>query len=367
MQTGAPRKCAALAIVLASALFCGCGSEAAARDDTPETGEVSDAGTPHETGSSPDADAGPRDRRSDPSDAGDADQPLGPPYPIVLAHGMFGFEHLADVDQLPYYYGVTDALEADGQLVLTTEVDPFNNSTVRGEQLAAQIADFLKESGYAKVNIISHSQGGLDARWVAHHHPEWVASVVTISAPHGGTDVADVVLELVESDRFQDLVDALIQLVGKPLYDEVGNETSLFESLRQFSQPGIEKFNDQITDQPGVFYASIAGRTDKHEGGFLCRAADSPAFIETWEDDRDPVSPLLRVSEIVVSEGTADKPNDGLVRVEQAMWGEFLGCIPADHLDEVGQLLGDEPGGDNDFDHLQFYRGLVAYLHGQGL
>ena len=28
--------------------------------------------------------------------------------------------------------------------------------------------------------------------------------------------------------------------------------------------------------------------------------------------------------------------NDGLVGVESAQWGEFMGTIPADHMDEIG-------------------------------
>jgi triacylglycerol lipase len=64
---------------------------------------------------------------------------------------------------------------------------------------------------------------------------------------------------------------------------------------------------------------------------------------------------------------SASFPNDGLVRVADAQHGEFLGCIPADHLDEIGQLLGDDPGFANDFDHLVFYRELVAWLRAGGL
>jgi hypothetical protein len=30
------------------------------------------------------------------------------------------------------------------------------------------------------------------------------------------------------------------------------------------------------------------------------------------------------------------------------------GCVPADHLDEIGHLLGDHPGLGNDFDHVAF-------------
>ena len=46
--------------------------------------------------------------------------------------------------------------------------------------------------------------------------------------------------------------------------------------------------------------------------------------------------------------------NDGLVTVESAKWGVFMGCIPADHMKEVGQpmLVAGIPGRWN---HRDFY------------
>src|SRR5690606_20441509 len=93
-----------------------------------------------------------------------------------------------------YWYGVPDHLEALGHTVCVGQVDPFNDSTDRGRQLLAQAIECAADSGHAKVNIIGHSQGGLDARVVAHLAPELVASVTTVATPHYGTPIADVVL-----------------------------------------------------------------------------------------------------------------------------------------------------------------------------
>ena len=65
--------------------------------------------------------------------------------------------------------------------------------------------------------------------------------------------------------------------------------------------------------------------------------------------------------------GLTPKPvHDGLVPVASARHGTFLGCIPADHMDEVNQLAGDSPGPGNPFDAVQFYRDLAAWLVAQG-
>ncbi len=294
---------------------------------------------------------------------------LGPPYPIVLSHGFFGFEDFAGAGFISYFFGVRDDLAASGEpLVFTPAVDPFNDSTTRGTQLATAIMLILEQTGHAKVNIIGHSQGGLDARVVAHDHPDLVASVITLATPHRGTAIADIVLKLVGDPAFSGLLDLLVQVVGTPLYDAVGEQTSLAAAMRALSSAGTEIFNASYPDQPGIYYASIAGRSDWHSGGSDCVTADSPAFITDWEGERDPIDPLLDLSEVVLDGGIGDPyPNDGLVRVRDAKWGRFLGCIPADHLDEVGQLLGDGPGFGNQWDYLSFYRDLVRHIRVKGL
>lgn len=294
---------------------------------------------------------------------------LGPPYPIVLAHGFFGFEEFAGIGFIDYFYGVRAELAAHGErLVYTPAVDPFNDSEARGRELLARIESILAETGHARVNIVAHSQGGLDARVVANLRPDLVASITTIATPHGGTPVADALLGIVEDRSIQDLADALARLVARPLWDAAGRQTSVFAPLRLFSRDGIATFNRAHPDEPTVQYFSIAGRTDHALARSLCRVPDRPEFLRRYDDVTDPVDPLLAITEAWIDRDLlVSTPNDGLVSVESAMRGRFLGCIPADHLDEVGHLFGDSPGIFNDFDHDRFYRELVAWLRAQGL
>ncbi|MFW5877189.1 MAG: esterase/lipase family protein [Myxococcota bacterium] len=302
---------------------------------------------------------------------------LGPPYPIVLAHGFFGTDQYADV--IDYWWGVKQHLEANGESeVFVTEVDPFNNSTVRGEQLIEEIEAILEETGHAKVNIVGHSQGGLDARVVSHLRPDLVASVVTLSTPHGGSPVADMALGLLDNPFGEAFVTALADLLGPAVYDRYDENSDVFQSLHQFSEPGIAEFNDTYSDSPEVDYFSIAGRSDLTGSGVQACATegDAPELVTRWSDDRDPIDPALALFEDALDGnplGTFPNvhPNDGLVRADDARWGTFLGCVPADHLDEIGQLLGDDPGcnlftGCNEFDHLELYADLADWLRGQG-
>ena len=293
---------------------------------------------------------------------------LGPPYPIVLAHGFFGFNDFAGAGFLTYFYNVKEYMQAhDEPLVFTPAVDPFNTSEFRGAQLVANIEEILKATGHEKVNIIGHSQGGLDARVAANLRPDLVASVVTVATPHGGSRIADVVLKLVADPNAQDLVNDLLVLIGAPLYDQIGNETNVILPLKLFSQEGIAAFNNAHPDEPGVFYASITGRTDLHLGGSGCSTSVKLPFITDWQGKLDLVDPLLSLSETILDGGLGDPyPNDGLVRVVDAKRGEFWGCIPADHLDQVGQLFGDSAGLGNNWKHQEFYAALIAELRNRG-
>ncbi|KYF75406.1 lipase [Sorangium cellulosum] len=292
---------------------------------------------------------------------------LGPPYPIVLAHGFFGFEDFAGAGYVSYFYNLKQTLAEGGEAVYTPSVDPFNSSAYRGAQLLARIEQILAETGHEKVNIIAHSQGGLDARVVAHERPDLVASVVTVATPHLGSKVADIALQLVAHERLQDVLDDLLNAIGAPLYDQIGNETSVFASLDQFSTPGIAEFNARYTDAPGVFYASFGGRTDRAIGGSDCLALDPAPFVAQFDDGLDPVHPLLSLTETILDGGFGESiPNDGLVRARDARWGNFWGCLPADHFDEIGQLFGQSPGEGNTWLYIDFYRAVIERLRQEG-
>ena len=294
---------------------------------------------------------------------------LGPPYPIVFAHGFFGFEHFAGIDYIDYFFHVRQALEMSGETnVYFPTVDPFNTSVVRGAMLAEQVQRILDTTGYRQVVLVGHSQGGLDARVVAHDHPEWVAAVYTIATPHGGTPVSDVLDELVSDPRLRDALNAIASLVYLPLYDGAGATTSVWLGIDQFNTPNMAAFNAAYPDDPGIPYFSIGGRSALNDGGSDCTAPDRPPFIARYDSENDPIDPLLSVTGLILNGGDAFRPipNDGLVTVPSSRHGVFLGCIPADHLDEIGQLFGDGPGAFNDFDHYQFYRDLVAFIRARG-
>lgn len=303
-------------------------------------------------------------------DAGTPDAGRGPPYPIVLSHGFFGFDSFAGLDFFTYYFEVKDALAADGELeVFTPTVDPFNDSATRSMQLERHIENILAMTGAAKVNIIAHSQGGLDSRLVANRRPELIASVTTVSTPHRGTPVSDLVARGLQDPQARAAVDAIVNVAASSLWSDATADSSITAALSQFETARMAAFNATVVDRPGVRYFSVAGRSKLRRVPDTCDANDGtrPPFIRTFDGTLDPLSPMLDATEFIISPNAFDPVgNDGLVPVESAKWGTFLGCIPADHLDEIGQIGGLSPGLGNDWRHKPFYLSLVSFLRARG-
>lgn len=293
--------------------------------------------------------AGPRATSPDLAPSG-----LGPPYPIVLVHGMAGFRNIGPID---YFYGIPAALKKDGHDVWISQQDPINDSEVRGPEVVAFVQMVLAATGKAKVNLIGHSQGGFDVRFVAATLGDRVASVITIASPMKGSPVAD--LAVGGGQNAKDAVNALLNLYGALN----GYDSDAKSQIRMLTSVGAAAFFAQHPDDPRVAYYSIAGRSESAPDEGDCVAPDAPEFVSRWNFDLDPLDPLLSIPGGLIDQAVNPKPiHDGLVVVASAKHGHFLGCIPADHLQEVNQLFGAAPGQGNHFDAVAFYREMADWL-----
>lgn len=283
------------------------------------------------------------------------------PYPIVLAHGLVGFDNIGPIH---YFHGVAEALRADGHTVFTPQVDPYNSSDVRGEQLLAAVEQVLAETGAKKVKLICHSQGGLDCRYVASKIGDRVSAIVTISTPHRGTPIADIAVGTLPGPMqkaFEAIMEALgVAISGHPNMDAQA-------ALHVLTAGGSEDFGRRHPDHPLTRYYSIAGRSDGATGEDTCGTPTEAPFVARWNAYRDPVDPVLKIpAEILARDVHPTPSSDGLVPVASSRYGVFLGCIPADHLDEVCQIANDRAGPGNPFDCHLFYRQLASWLVTQG-
>jgi len=250
-------------------------------------------------------------------------------YPIVLVHGLFGFDSALGID---YFYGIPDALRRDGARVYVAQVSAANSTEVRGEQLLAQVKTILALTGAAKVNLIGHSHGGPTARYVAGVAPQLVASVTSVGGVNHGSRVADIVRGVAPKGSVSESVasaaaGALVGLI---------NLTSGGTGLPQMPTAAL----DSLTT------AGTADFNRRFPQGLPSGCGSGAELVNgvryySWTGTQ-PLTNLLDLSDglLGVLSLAFGEANDGLVSACSSRLGKHLGDYRQNHLDEVNQLLG---------------------------
>lgn len=253
-------------------------------------------------------------------------------YPIVLVHGLFGFDNIGPVD---YWYGIPSALRSDGAKVYVTQVAAANSTEVRGEQLLTQVKQILAVTGASKVNLIGHSHGGPTIRYVASVRPDLVASATSVGGVNRGSKVADVLLGVAPAGSLSNTVlvsitNGLAQVIsflsGKPTMSQ-----DSLAAANSLSTAGSLKFNAK--------YPEGVPTTACGEGAYTARgvAYFSWSGAKPYTNVLDIIDPALALTSLAFS----GEKNDGLV----ASCSTHLGKVIRDdyamnHLDEVNQTIG---------------------------
>ena len=241
-----------------------------------------------------------------------------PRYPVVLCHGLFGFDEIEVVGaRHAYFRGVPARLEKSSWQVSLARVPGAASVKLR----AAGLAECVRTIEAPRVNIVAHSMGGIDARYAIARLglARRVASLVTVGSPHRGTPVAD---------------------LGEGLAARLGLRFALqragvgIDALRDLTVARMGAFNAEVTDAPGVVYGSVVGvaRRKLH------------------------MNPLLVPTYLYLKRRAGE--NDGMVPASSQRWGEVLAEIEADHWAQIGWS--------RHFDAAEFYARLLRELRGRG-
>jgi triacylglycerol lipase len=246
-------------------------------------------------------------------------------YPLVFCHGMLAFSTLRMQlpENLNCFSPLGEFLSQRGYRALFPQVAPTSGVVARAGQLREQILRWTEEP----VNIIAHSMGGLDARYLITHlgMADRVRSLTTVSTPHRGTYLADWFIA-----HFQHRIPLLLTMQA------LGFNVDGFRDCRLAA---CQEFNAITPDRPGVHYFSYAA-----------------------EVSATRLSPVLRRAWNIVT--PVEGPNDGMISVASARWGKYLGTIHADHFAQTPDAVMLRPG--EDFDSLGFFTRLVEDLARRG-
>jgi triacylglycerol lipase len=308
-----------------------------------------------------------------------------PRYPVVLAHGLLGFSELplGTLGSISYWNGISPAFSAHSITHVTTSVPPTHSIQDRAAVLARAILDKARDT---PINIVAHSMGGLDARYMISclkPHGVDVRSLVTVATPHRGSAFADYVLgglhrkqslhESTGGGRTKDIQSRVqrneegltredvaaaereTEKLGwwdlRNLYwamERMGLGTDAFSQLTQGHMCG--RFNPTVQDVESVRYFSYGA------------ALTSPPPL---------LSPFRLPYRIISSE---EGPNDGLVSVESSRWGEYKGTlVGVSHLDLINWsnrlrwTVRGWMGMEKPFNAVAFYLDIANMLAKEGL
>lgn len=198
--------------------------------------------------------------------------------------------------RIVYWNGIDETIAAAGYPVLITSVHPTAGISRRARQLRDQLLRMLeaRSAGDARLVILAHSMGGLDARYMIARlgMADRVDALVTIGTPHRGS-------------AYYDHLMARLGVVGR-----LGFLRDLVVDVRAFwdvTMAHAGRFNEQVPDAADVRYYSVT-------------ASCTPDRVPLW---------LHRAYRVVLAE---QGENDGLVAASSSRWGMELGHWPFHHL-----------------------------------
>jgi triacylglycerol lipase len=307
-------------------------------------------------------------------------------YPVVLVNGIDNSPLFRWSDRI-----VRTLREAGGHRVFLATLPAWEPPVRRAPDLAKRIDAILAETGAKKVNLVCHSLGGFDCRYLASPRglaadlgraPDAfsakVASITTVGTAHRGTPVADVLLGLAPGGDRGKLVDDFAGLVSDAFSAEaIDRDVNVREALRALSVTAARAFDAEIADAPGVYAQSYAGvsrpfgeASAEHDARLaeLCRTSEGQDGLADFRrHDYLPLT-LLPIADVAGSarDGAPAEPNDGLVPVASTHWGVFRGCVAADHMEQLGQKNLPDVNVRTGFDVARFYAGVASDLAERG-
>ena len=215
-------------------------------------------------------------------------------YPVVLVHGLAKSDR---EEELVNSWGrIPQVLRENGVKVYFGNTDGWGGIETNAELLKITIDSILENTEYEKVNIIAHSKGGIDSRYFIwrYNYGDRVASLTTISTPHHGAELAD----LVFSSRIIHIRSVRERLLDIARIFGDGN-TDVYGLNQDLTTENMRDFNANVAMDKRVYYQSIYSVMD------------------------DPLDdPKYTISNTRIKNMSGD--NDGLVSALSANWGSNI-------------------------------------------
>jgi len=214
-------------------------------------------------------------------------------YPLVLVHGIIAHDRESIID---FWGRIPQILQENNVQVFFGNTDAWGDYETNADLLKASIEQILKETNAEKVNIIAHSKGGLDSRYLIWKHDfgDKIASLTTICTPHHGAEVSELIFRrrIVHTK----VAAKALKTIGKMYKD---SNPDLFRVNFQLRPDYMREFNEKVIMDEQVYTQSYYSTMRK--------PSDDWVFFYT--------------NRYIASKSGK---NDGLVSEQSAQWGDNI-------------------------------------------
>ena len=214
-------------------------------------------------------------------------------YPVVLVHGIVAHDRGGILN---FWGRIPKKLKEKGVKVFYGNTDAWGDYESNAQILKTTVEQILRDTKAEKVNIIAHSKGGLDSRYCIWKHQlgDHVASLTTLSTPHHGAEIADLILRrsLAHTAMVKKTLDVFCKLYGDA-------NPNIYNVSQQLTTQKMKDFNKTVCMDERVYYQSI---------------------YTTMKNGLDDL--MFFYSHLYVKSVSGE--NDGVVSAHSATWGDHV-------------------------------------------
>lgn len=216
-------------------------------------------------------------------------------YPILLVHGII----FRDSKIFRAFGKIEKKLKSCGYRVYVSKQDGFGTIENNAKQLKVQIKEILEQENAEKINLIAHSKGGLDCKYLIAElgMENEIASLTTLCTPHKGSPVASRIMKLPKF--ILKFVAFWVNFWYRIFGDKHPDSYNVCKELQRHENDELWSFSDKV----------------------YCQSFSTT--IERAKDDFVMSIPLM------ISRRSQKEETDGVVPVNSTMFANYRGnCIP---------------------------------------
>jgi triacylglycerol lipase len=176
-------------------------------------------------------------------------------YPVLLIHGagfrdkIFGF--------INYWGRIPKYLEKHGIKIFYGGTDAWGTIEKNAEKLKEKILHIKNEYKIERINIIAHSRGGLEARYLINELQmgEFVVSLTTISTPHRGARIMNIGFFI--PTFLYKFAAIFVNIWNKIIGDK---NPDFYTSSLELSEKYCTEFNKKYPNKENIYYQSYVSK-----------------------------------------------------------------------------------------------------------